>query len=175
MSAFAEVQVKDGVDADTVDQVKALSGAYKYGWNTDIEMDYAPKGLNEDIVRLISEKKNEPQWMLDWRLEAYARWLKMEEPDWAMIDYPKIDFQDQYYYAQPKSFEEKPKSLDDVDPKLIETYNKLGIPLREQEILAGVEGAGHDPRRGPQGRRRCCVRLRVGRHDLPKRTGRERA
>ncbi len=148
MSALAEVQVKDGVDAETVDQVKALSGAYKYGWNTDIEMDYAPKGLNEDIVRLISEKKNEPQWMLDWRLEAYARWLKMEEPDWAMIDYPKIDFQDQYYYAQPKSFEEKPKSLDDVDPKLIETYNKLGIPLREQEILAGVEGAGQTPAEG---------------------------
>jgi Fe-S cluster assembly protein SufB len=148
MSALAEVQVKDGVDAETVDQVKALSGAYKYGWNTDIEMDYAPKGLNEDIVRLISEKKNEPQWMLDWRLEAYNRWLKMEEPEWAMIDYPKIDFQDQYYYAQPKSFEEKPKSLDDVDPKLIETYNKLGIPLREQEILAGVEGAGQTPAEG---------------------------
>ena len=148
MSALAEVQVKDGVDAETVDQVKALSGAYKYGWNTDIEMDYAPKGLNEDIVRLISEKKKEPQWMLDWRLEAYNRWLKMEEPEWAMIEYPKIDFQDQYYYAQPKSFEEKPKSLDDVDPKLIETYNKLGIPLREQEILAGVEGAGQTPAEG---------------------------
>ncbi len=148
MTALAEVQVKDGVDADTVDKVSALAGKYKYGWDTDIEMDYAPKGLNEDIVRLISEKKNEPQWMLDWRLEAYNRWLQMEEPEWAMIDYPKIDFQDQYYYAQPKSFEEKPKSLDDVDPKLIETYNKLGIPLREQEILAGVEGAGSTPAEG---------------------------
>ena len=105
-------------------------------------MDFAPKGLNEDIVRLISAKKEEPEWMLDWRLEAYRRWLTMEEPDWAMVSYPKIDFQDQYYYAQPKSFEEKPKSLDEVDPKLLETYTKLGIPLREQEILAGVEGAG---------------------------------
>jgi len=147
MSAHAEVQVKEGVDAETVDQVKALSGAYKYGWETDIEMDYA-QGLNEDIVRLISEKKNEPQWMLDWRLEAYRRWLTLEEPEWAMIDYPKIDFQDQYYYAQPKSFEEKPKSLDEVDPKLLETYTKLGIPLREQEILAGVEGAGSTPAEG---------------------------
>ena len=148
MSALAEVQVKEGVDAETVDQVKALSGAYKYGWETDIEMDYAPKGLNEDIVRLISEKKNEPEWMLEWRLEAYRRWLTLEEPEWAMIDYPKIDFQDQYYYAQPKSFEEKPKSLDEVDPKLLETYTKLGIPLREQEILAGVEGAGQTPAEG---------------------------
>jgi len=148
MSAHAEVQVKEGVDAETVDQVKALSGAYKYGWETEIEMDYAPKGLNEDIVRLISEKKNEPQWMLDWRLDAYRRWLTLEEPEWAMIDYPKIDFQDQYYYAQPKSFEEKPKSLDEVDPKLLETYTKLGIPLREQEILAGVEGAGQTPAEG---------------------------
>ncbi|MDC1380218.1 Fe-S cluster assembly protein SufB [Octadecabacter sp.] len=141
MDTIDQVDVKDGVDQDTVDAVQALSGTYKHGWNTDVEMEYAPLGLTEDIVRLISEKNDEPQWMLDWRLEAYARWLKMEEPEWAMVDYPKIDFQDQYYYARPKSFEVKPKSLDEVDPKLLATYAKLGIPLKEQAILAGVEGA----------------------------------
>ena len=144
-----DVQVKDGVDAETVEAVKALSGAYKYGWNTEIEMEYAPKGLSEDIVRLISSKNEEPEWMLDWRLDAYRRWLKLTEPDWAMVDYPKIDFQDQYYYARPKSMEEKPKSLDDVDPKLLETYKKLGIPLKEQALLAGVEA--------PEGERRVAV------------------
>ncbi|SDW44381.1 Fe-S cluster assembly protein SufB [Litoreibacter albidus] len=133
--------VKEGVDQETVDAVREVGGKYKYGWNTEIEMDYAPKGLNEDIVRLISEKNEEPEWMLEWRLEAYARWVKMTEPKWAMVNYPKIDFQDQYYYASPKSMAEKPKSLDDVDPKLLETYKKLGIPLKEQMILAGVEGA----------------------------------
>ena len=143
------VQVKDGVDAETVDAVKALSGAYKYGWNTEIEMEYAPKGLSEDIVRLISSKNEEPKWMLEWRLAAYRRWLELKEPDWAMVEYPKIDFQDQYYYARPKSMEEKPKSLDDVDPKLLETYKKLGIPLKEQALLAGVEA--------PEGERRVAV------------------
>ncbi|TDT77687.1 iron-regulated ABC transporter membrane component SufB [Litoreibacter halocynthiae] len=133
--------VKEGVDQDTVDAVREVGGKYKYGWETEIEMDYAPKGLSEDIVRLISEKNGEPEWMLEWRLEAYARWVKMTEPTWAMVHYPKIDFQDQYYYASPKSMAEKPKSLDDVDPKLLETYKKLGIPLKEQMILAGVEGA----------------------------------
>ena len=142
MDDSTDLIVREGVEVETVQKVHELSGKYKYGWNTDIEMDYAPKGLNEDIVRLISAKKDEPEWMLEWRLEAYRRWLTMDEPEWAMVDYPKIDFQDQYYYAQPKSFEEKPKSLDEVDPKLLETYTKLGIPLREQEILAGVEGAG---------------------------------
>ena len=141
MVALDETQVKEGVDQDTVDAVKSLGGAYKYGWNTDIEMEYAPKGLSEDIVRLISEKNNEPEWMLEWRLEAYRRWLELKEPDWAMVDYPEIDFQDQYYYARPKSMEVKPKSLDEVDPKLLATYEKLGIPLKEQMILAGVEGA----------------------------------
>ncbi|MDA9953603.1 Fe-S cluster assembly protein SufB [Planktomarina sp.] len=149
MMAMDDVQVKDGVDAETVEAVKALSGAYKYGWNTEIEMEYAPKGLSEDIVRLISSKNEEPEWMLDWRLDAYRRWLKLTEPDWAMVDYPKIDFQDQYYYARPKSMEEKPKSLDDVDPKLLETYKKLGIPLKEQALLAGVEA--------PEGERRVAV------------------
>ena len=126
--------VKDGVDQDTVDAVRSLD-TYKYGWETDIEMEYAPKGLTEDIVRLISSKNDEPEWMTEWRLQAYRRWLKMDEPDWAMVDYPKIDFQDQYYYAKPKSMQEKPKSLDEVDPKLLETYEKLGIPLKEQMIL----------------------------------------
>jgi len=139
-----DVRVKDGVDAGTVEQVRALSGAYKHGWETEIEMEFAPKGLSEDIVRLISEKNGEPGWMLDWRLEAYRRWLQMDEPDWAMVDYPKIDFQDQYYYARPASMTEKPKSLDEVDPKLLETYKKLGIPLKEQAILAGVEPAPED-------------------------------
>ena len=147
--AMDDVQVKDGVDAETVEAVKALSGTYKYGWNTEIEIEYAPKGLSEDIVRLISSKNDEPEWMLDWRLAAYRRWLELKEPDWAMVDYPTIDFQDQYYYARPKSMEEKPKSLDDVDPKLLETYKKLGIPLKEQALLAGVEA--------PEGERRVAV------------------
>ena len=135
------VLVKDGVDAETVEAVKVLSGTYKYGWDTDIEMEYAPKGLSEDIVRLISSKNDEPEWMLDWRLAAYRRWLNLKVPEWAMVDYPKIDFQDQYYYARPKSMEKKPESLDDVDPKLLETYKKLGIPLKEQALLAGVEAS----------------------------------
>ena len=143
------VDVKDGVDADTVEAVRALSSTYKYGWNTEIEMEYAPKGLSEDIVRLISSKNNEPDWMLDWRLSAYRRWLELKEPNWAMVDYPSIDFQDQYYYARPKSMVEKPKSLDDVDPKLLETYKKLGIPLKEQALLAGVEA--------PEGERKVAV------------------
>ncbi|MEO1795990.1 MAG: Fe-S cluster assembly protein SufB [Pseudomonadota bacterium] len=134
-----DFKAKDGVEEETVAKVAALAGKYKHGWETEIEMEYAPKGLSEDIVRLISAKNDEPEWMLDWRLRAYRRWLKMEEPDWAMVDYPEIDFQDQYYYARPASMTEKPKSLDEVDPKLLETYNKLGIPLKEQKILAGVE------------------------------------
>ena len=149
MTMVDDVQVKDGVDQDTVDAVKSLSGTYKYGWDTEIEMEYAPKGVDADIVRLISGKNDEPEWMTQWRLEAFERWQKIEEPDWAMVDYPKIDYQDQYYYARPKSMEEKPKSLDEVDPKLLETYNKLGIPLKEQAILAGVEM--------PEGERKVAV------------------
>jgi len=118
MAALDDVQVKDGVEQDTVDAVAALSGNYKYGWETEIEMEYAPKGVNPDIVRLISSKNNEPEWMTEWRLQAFARWENIEEPTWAMVNYPDIDFQDIYYYARPKSMEEKPKSLDDVDPKL---------------------------------------------------------
>jgi len=127
-------------DAEAVEQVKSIGEQYKYGFVTDIEIEFAPKGLNEDIVRLISEKKEEPEWMLEWRLKAYRHWLTMEEPKWQKPQYPAIDYQDSYYYAAPKSGD-KPKSLDEVDPKLLETYAKLGIPLREQEVLAGVEGA----------------------------------
>ena len=145
--ALEDVIVKDGVDEETVAAVKTVGEKYKYGFETEIETEFAPMGLNEDIVRLISEKNNEPEWMTDWRLDAYRRWVQMTEPEWAMVDYPKIDFQSQYYYAQPASMaKEKPKSLDDVDPELLRTYEKLGIPLKEQAILAGVEGAeNYDP------------------------------
>ncbi len=125
---------------ETIDAVKNLS-TYEAGFETDIEMEYAPKGLNEDIIRLISKKKEEPEWMLAFRLKAYRHWLKMPEPEWVNVDFPEIDYQDAYYYAQPKNMSAKPKSLDDVDPKLLETYAKLGISLKEQEVLAGVEGA----------------------------------
>ncbi|MDO7658946.1 MAG: Fe-S cluster assembly protein SufB, partial [Paracoccaceae bacterium] len=141
-----EFELRDGVDRETVEAVHAMSGNYKYGWETDIEMEYAPKGLSEDIVRLISSKNDEPQWMLDWRLDAYRRWVMLTEPAWAMLHYPPIDYQDQYYYAKPKSMDVKPKSLDEVDPKLLATYAKLGIPLKEQMLLAGVEGS-EEPRR----------------------------
>ncbi|WP_249690177.1 Fe-S cluster assembly protein SufB [Stappia sp. WLB 29] len=124
---------------ETIDRVRSIDvDQYKYGFITDIESDKAPKGLNEDIIRFISAKKEEPEWMLEWRLEAYRRWLTMTEPTWARVEYPKIDFNDIYYYSAPKSAP-GPKSLDEVDPELLATYEKLGIPLREQEILAGVE------------------------------------
>lgn len=131
--------VKDGVDAETVSQVREVGSEYKYGFSSDIETEFAPMGLSEDIVRLISSKNNEPEWMLEWRLQAYRRWLTMVEPDWAMVDYPKINFQEQYYYARPKSMDIRPETIDDVDPKLLETYKKLGIPLQEQEALLGVK------------------------------------
>ena len=141
MAALDNTLMREGVDRETVETVQSMAGTYKHGWETEIEMDFAPKGLNEDIVRLISEKNGEPEWLLEWRLDAYRRWVGMESPDWAMLNIPEIDYQDQYYYAKPKSMAEKPKSLEDVDPKLLETYAKLGIPLKEQAILAGVEGA----------------------------------
>ncbi len=145
-------EVKEGVDKETVDAVKSLSGTYKHGWNTEIEMDFAPKGLNEDIVRLISERNEEPEWMLDWRLEAFRRWQSLAEPDWSMLKYAPVDYQEQYYYAKPASMKEKPKSLDEVDPKLLETYEKLGIPLKEQMVLAGVEGSeGASPATAKEG------------------------
>jgi Fe-S cluster assembly protein SufB len=134
---------------ETVDQVRRIDvDQYKYGFETIIESDKAPKGLNEDTVRFISAKKNEPAWMLEWRLEAFRRWLTMREPTWARVDYPKIDYQDYYYYSAPKK---KPtlNSLDEVDPEILRTYEKLGIPLREQEMLAGVVR--------PEGERRVAV------------------
>ena len=123
----------------TIEHVKRIDvDQYKYGFTTDIESIKAPKGHSEDIVRYISERKNEPAWMLEWRLDAYRRWLVMSEPEWAKVHYPKIDYQDLYYYSAPKGTE-GPKTIDDVDPQLLETYKKLGIPLREQEMLAGVQ------------------------------------
>ncbi len=150
-------EVKEGVDKETVDAVKSLSGTYKHGWNTEIEMDFAPKGLDEDIVRLISERNGEPEWMTEWRIEAFRRWQGLKEPDWSMLKYAPVDYQEQYYYAKPASMKEKPKSLDDVDPKLLETYEKLGIPLKEQMVLAGVEGAEQAPAEAKEGERRVAV------------------
>ena len=129
-------------DQDTIDLVKTIEvDKYKYGFETDIESDLAPKGLDESTVRYISAKKNEPVWMLEWRLEAFRVWKEMIEPTWAKVHYPKIDFQDIHYYAAPKA-SAAPKSLDEIDPKILETYAKLGIPLKEQEILAGVRKQG---------------------------------
>ena len=122
---------------DTIRQVEEATGRYKYGFVTDIEVDKAPKGLSEDTIRLISAKKNEPEWMLEWRMKAYRHWLEMVEPDWAKLDYPPIDYQDIHYYAAPKQAA-GPKSLEEVDPELLRTYEKLGIPVKEQEVLAGV-------------------------------------
>jgi len=138
-------------ELETVERVRRIDvDQYRYGFETIIESDKAPKGLSEDIVRFISAKKDEPEWMLEWRLEAYRRWLTMQEPTWARVDYPKIDYQDYYYYSAPKQ-KKALASLDEVDPEILRTYEKLGIPLREQELLAGVvrpEGEnGEAPRR----------------------------
>ena len=113
---------------------------YEHGWSSDIETDFAPKGLNEDTVRFISAKKNEPEWMLEWRLKAYRHWLTMTPPDWAKLNVPPIDYQDAYYYAAPRAKKEL-ASLDEVDPEILRVYEKLGIPIAEQEVLAGVTGA----------------------------------
>ena len=131
-----EVKIKDQAAHDAAAKV----ADYEHGWSSTIETDFAPKGLNEDTVRFISAKKNEPEWMLDWRLKAFRHWLTMETPDWAKLNVPPIDYQDAYYYAAPKP---KPKlgSLDEVDPEILEVYKKLGIPIEEQKVLAGVEGA----------------------------------
>ena len=123
---------------ETRQVVEEVAGEYKYGFVTDIEMVKAPKGLSEDVIRFISAKKEEPEWLLDWRLKSYKKWLKMDEPEWAMLHYEKPDFQDIYYYAAPKSADDRPKSLDEVDPELLDTYEKLGISLQEQEVLSGV-------------------------------------
>src|SRR3546814_416593 len=118
----------------------AVSKKYEWGFSSDLEQEFEPKGLSEDTVRFISAKKGEPVWMLDWRLKAYRMWLEMETPDWAKLSIPPIDYQDAYYYAEPKA---KPKlaSLDELDPEILRTYEKLGIPIEEQKVLAGVEGA----------------------------------
>ena len=132
-------------NTETISAVEKATKDYKYGFVTDIETEFAPKGLNEDIVKFISKKNDEPLWLLEWRLDAYRKWLKMntEEPKWANIHFPKIDFQDAYYYAAPKSDADKPKSLDEIDPEILSTYNKLGIPIKEQEMLAGIVGSGN--------------------------------
>ena len=123
---------------ETVDRVRRIDvDQYRYGFETLIESEKAPKGLSEDTVRFISEKKNEPAWMLEWRLEAYRRWLTMAEPKWARVHYPKIDYQDLYYYSAPKP-KKTVSSLDEIDPEILKTYEKLGIPLREVEVLEGV-------------------------------------
>ena len=122
---------------ETIETLEQATGKYKYGFVTDIESDKAPKGLNEDIIRFISAKKDEPEWMLEWRLKAFAVWQKMDSPDWAKLDIPPIDYQDAYYYAAPKT-SDGPASLDEVDPELLRTYEKLGIPISEQKLLAGV-------------------------------------
>src|SRR5436853_2358258 len=124
---------------ETVEAVRRIDvDQYKYGFVTDIESEKAPKGLSEDTVRFISAKKNEPEWMLRWRLDAYRRWLTMREPTWSRVTFGPINYQDIYYYSAPKK---KPglKSLDEVDPEILATYEKLGIPLREREALLGVE------------------------------------
>ena len=128
---------------ETVDQVKSVE-KYKYGFVTDIDAEFAPKGLSENIVKFISAKKEEPAWLLEWRIKAYRHWLTMDEPDWAKIGYPPIDYNDAYYYSAPKSGDEGPESLDEVDPELLATYEKLGIPIHEQEVLAGVKNVAVD-------------------------------
>src|SRR3954453_21397312 len=135
---------------ETVERVKRIDvDQYRYGFETLIESDKAPKGLSEDTVKFISQKKNEPAWMLQWRLEAYRRWLTMTEPTWARVDYPRIDFQDLYYYSAPKP-KKTITSLDEIDPEILKTYEKLGIPLREVAVLKGANpkpGKQDPPRR----------------------------
>src|ERR1700736_3198917 len=140
---------------ETVDQVRLIDvDQYKYGFETLIESEKAPKGLCEDTVRFISAKKTEPAWMLEWRLGADRHWLTMREPKWARVDYPPIDYQDMYFYSAPNQTV-APKSLDEIDPEILRTYEKLGIPLREQEMLAGVvrEVEGEDGVTGTARRR----------------------
>jgi Fe-S cluster assembly protein SufB len=131
-----DVEIRDVAAREAADRV----ADYEHGWSSDIEQEYGPKGLSEDTVRYISAKKNEPEWMLEWRLKAYRHWLTMPMPDWAMLNVPPIDYQDAYYWAAPKT-KDGPKSLDEVDPEILRIYEKLGIPLAEQAVLAGVEGA----------------------------------
>ena len=132
-------QERDEMNREAHDAVDRAS-TYEHGWSSDIEQDFAPKGLTEDTVRFISAKKNEPQWMLDWRLKAFRLWQDMESPDWAKLNIPMIDYQDAYYYAEPKK-KATIGSLDELDPEILDTYKKLGIPIEEQKVLANVEGA----------------------------------
>src|SRR5512138_1597781 len=143
---------------ETVEQVRRIDiDQYKYGFETAIESEKAPKGLSEDTIRFISAKKNEPEWMLKWRLDAYRRWLTMSEPTWARVKYGPIDYQDLYYYSAPKK-KAGPKSLDEIDPEILKTYEKLGIPLREREALLGVQRpVGEDEGEGASGYGRVAV------------------
>ena len=131
-----ETTVKDQAARDAAAKV----ADYEHGWSSDIEQEYGPKGLSEDTVRFVSAKKDEPAWMLEWRLKAYRHWLTLPMPDWAKLNIAPIDYQDAYYWAAPKT-KDGPKSLDEVDPEILRVYEKLGIPLAEQAVLAGVEGA----------------------------------
>ncbi|MEM9839003.1 MAG: Fe-S cluster assembly protein SufB [Pseudomonadota bacterium] len=140
---MSETAYKEGIDEKTVETVAEL-GTYKHGFTTNIESVKAPKGLSEDTVRFISAKKEEPEWLLEWRLEAFRRWQKMDDPQWANVHYPPIDYQDHYYYAEPASGA-KYESIDDVPEEILKDFEKLGIPLREAEVLLGVEGAGATP------------------------------
>ena len=139
MSENIDIQAKTEMDAEAKEAAEKVA-EYEHGWSADIETEYAEKGLTEDTVRFISAKKGEPEWMLEWRLKAFRLWQDMAEPDWAKLGYPEIDYQDAYYYAAPKK-KEKLKSLDELDPDIKAVYDKLGIPVAEQEVLAGVEGA----------------------------------
>ncbi|MCB2065565.1 MAG: Fe-S cluster assembly protein SufB, partial [Erythrobacter sp.] len=131
-----EVETQDRAARDAA----ARAADYEHGWSADIDTEFAEKGLTEDTVRFISAKKDEPEWMLEWRLKAFRLWQTMEEPDWAKLGYPAIDYQDAYYYAAPKK-KAALASLDELDPEIKAVYDKLGIPVAEQEVLAGVEGA----------------------------------
>ncbi|HTW51930.1 MAG TPA: Fe-S cluster assembly protein SufB, partial [Stellaceae bacterium] len=130
------------MSAPVATQIPALNEGYKYGFVTDIESESAPPGLNEDTVRFISAKKGEPEWLLDWRLQSFRAWAKMPAPDWAKLKIEPIDYQSATYYSAPKSQDDAPKSLDEVDPELLAMYEKLGVPMREREALAGVQLAG---------------------------------
>ncbi len=122
---------------ETIDRVRSIDiDQYKYGFETVIEMEKSEKGISEDVIRFISARKNEPEWMLEWRLDAYKRWLTMKEPEWARVEYDRVDYNDIYYYAAPKR--KGPESLDEIDPEILKTYEKLGIPLREVEALEGI-------------------------------------
>ncbi|MCC7170786.1 MAG: Fe-S cluster assembly protein SufB, partial [Planctomycetes bacterium] len=125
--------------SEATKSIEALANReYKHGWSVDFEAESLPPGLNEDTVRFISRKKNEPEWMLEWRLKAFRHWLTMTEPKWQNVAFPPIDYQASSYYSAPKSAADRPKSLDEIDPALLEVYEKLGIPLKEQEALAGI-------------------------------------